>query len=34
MFVVDADGNLASTEAEGQLRELLPKLLARRDEKK
>lgn len=34
VFVVDADGNLANTHARGQLREILPKLLAQRDEKK
>ena len=27
VFIVDADGNLASTEARGKLEELIPKLL-------
>ena len=31
LFVVDADGKLVSTEARGELEELLPKLIARRD---
>ncbi len=30
VFAVDADGNLATTEARGKLEELIPELLARR----
>jgi thiol-disulfide isomerase/thioredoxin len=33
MFVVDADGNLADTQARGKLEEILPKLIAKRDGK-
>ena len=33
VFVVDADGNLASTDARGQLDKLLPELIAKRDTK-
>ena len=33
LFVVDANGNLAATEARGQLESLLPQLLAQRDAK-
>jgi thiol-disulfide isomerase/thioredoxin len=33
MFLVDADGNLSSTDARGQLEDLIPKLIAKRDHK-
>jgi hypothetical protein len=34
LFIIDADGNLHSTSARGQLETMIPELLKKRDEKK